>query len=188
MTSGKELMPLSQRKNQTDLTSMMSADAYLANASTYNKASIDIWSGLIPIYSFAVSIGTRTLRWKSSDPDVGEWRVQAEQELNRVANLPVNWDSYGAKKVDQRTLEGATEVLVHLMEGQSVLPQISASVDGGVEFEWHASGIGLEIEVRDPSIVHAYFYDDARPTDEWEDDVQWRDDVRLRAYIDRVTA
>ena len=102
--------------------------------------------------------------------------------------MPVNWDSYGAKKVDQQTLEGAIEVLFHLMEGQSVLPQISASVDGGVEFEWHAPGIGLEIEVRASSMVHAYFYDDDRPIDEWEDDVLWRDDVRLRAYIDRVTA
>ena len=80
------------------------------------------------------------------------------------------------------------------MEGQSILPQISASVDGGVEFEWHAPGIGLEIEVRNPSMVYAYFYDDDRPNDEWEDDVPWRDDVlwrdddRLRKYISRVTA
>ena len=60
--------------------------------------------------------------------------------------------------------------------------------DGGVELEWHAPGIGLEIEVRHPSMVHAYFYDNNRPIDEWEDDVLWRDYVELRAYIDRVTA
>lgn len=177
-------MFLRKRENQTDLTLMMHANAFLEK----EEASVDNWSGLTPFFFFIVSIGTRDLHLETPNSDVGEWLAQAAQELNQVANLPVNWDSYGAKNVDQRTLEGATEVLLHLMERQSVLPQISASVDGGVEFEWHAPGIGLEIEVRGPSMVHAYFYDDDRPIDEWEDDVLWRDDVRLRACIGRVTA
>ena len=187
MTNGEELMPLSQRKNQTDLTSMLAND-FLGRERTYDRASVDNWSVPTPPVSFAVSIGTSNYVLQAVGPDVGEWLAQAAQGLNQVANLPVNWDSYGAKKVDQRTLEDAFAVLAHLMEGQSILPQISASVDGGVEFEWHAPGIGLEIEIRDTPMVHAYFYDDDRPNDEWEDDVLWRDDDRLRKYISRVTA
>lgn len=188
MTSGEELMPLSQRKNQTDLTSMMHAGNILAKESISRRASVDTWSFLTPIFHFTVSIGARNFHLETDNPDVRNWLAQAANELNRIANLPVNWDSYGAMKVNQLTLESATEVLVHLMGGQSVLPHITASVNGGVELEWHGPGMGLEIEVRDPSMVHAYFYDDDRPNDEWEDDVSWRDDVKLRAYIDRVTA
>ena len=139
-----------------------------------------------PVHPPRIRIGTTDFEYRLSNSDALGWLALAVAELNRVFSLPADWDSYGAVPVNQQTLAGAFIVLIDLMEGRSTLPKISASVAGGVEFEWHQPGLGLEIEVRAPSMIHAYFYDDDNPNAEWEDDVAPDHVILLGPFIDQV--
>ncbi|MCH9049905.1 MAG: hypothetical protein IIA72_02300 [Proteobacteria bacterium] len=141
-----------------------------------------------PTYRFKFQLGTEVCSFSPTDPNVGSWLEQAVQELNRVAGLQADWDSYGASPVSQLTLEDAFVVLAELMKGHSTLPQIGASVAGGVELEWHQPGVGLEIEVRTPTMIHAYFYDDDQPDEEWEGDLKLDNIFMLEPYVGRFAS
>lgn len=134
--------------------------------------------------SFQVKLGRSTVRIGITHLQVPGWLMGVVADLNRVAELPANWDSYGALPIDQRTLEHALYVIVSLMDADSPRPQIGATVRGGVEFEWHSDDKDLEIQVERPFQVHGYFCHDLAD-EEWEDNIGIDLD-RLRPYLRRL--
>ncbi len=117
-----------------------------------------------------------------------EWVAYAIERLNRIFQLPENWDSYGASPVTQGALEQALKLYLKLTENREMneLPQIAPTVDGGVALLWHHDERGLEVEIEGALQVHGYYYDDI-DNSEWSEDVniEWK---VLHGYLDRVYA
>ena len=89
------------------------------------------------------------------------------EEFNRIARLPHDWNSYGASPVDQNTLKYAFGVLLELdCLTPAKRPQISATVNGGVAFDWHRRKRGLELEILAPYRMSYFFYDEETEAEE----------------------
>lgn len=144
------------------------------------------WLGEEGQRSFLIRIGRSIVRIETSYPGVPDWLTGVVTDLNRVANLPPNWDSYGALAVGQRTLEHALHVVVALMDVGVPVPQVGATVEGGVEFEWHSDSRDLEIQVEGPLQVRAYYFDAEDAAEEWEDEIGIELD-RLKPYLERLS-
>ncbi len=134
--------------------------------------------------SYQVKFGRSTVRFETNYLEVPGWLLGAVADLNRVAELPADWDSYGALPIDQRTLEHALYVIVSLMDDDSPPPQIGATVRGGVEFEWHSDDKDLEIQVEGPFQVYGYFCHE-KADEEWEEEIGIDLD-RLKPYLRRI--
>ena len=117
---------------------------------------------------YRVRLGRRNVKIETSGVDLPEWLHQAIAELNQIAELREDWDSYRALTVPQRTIEHALATLMRLVDSGLPLPQIHPTPQGGIAFGWHVPGRDLEVTVERPFVVHAYYRDDARPEDEWE--------------------
>lgn len=136
---------------------------------------------------FRVPLGRAYVEIETSRNNLPDWLISILRELNRIAVLPSNWDSYGAVPIGQRTLEHALDVIRKIMDEKRVLPtpQTGATASGGVGFEWHFGGKDLEIEIEAPFKVHAYFYNE-RTGEEREDDIG-TDLKLLDPILDRMT-
>ena len=69
----------------------------------------------------------------------------AEQvrQLDAMAALKENWDSYGGKPISPVAIEWAKAVLYRLGPGWIPVP----CSDGGVQLEWHAEGVDMEMTI-----------------------------------------
>lgn len=114
---------------------------------------------------------------KVSLPDV-TWRINLEGDdpvwfyevlgvIKRLAMLPANWDSYGALTMQNDAAKRGLMLLYDVMQHDSPTPSIVPTSTGGVQFEWHRSGIDLEIEV-DPNEEPTVWYHEVVSGDEWE--------------------
>jgi hypothetical protein len=70
-----------------------------------------------------------------------------------------NWDSYGARPVDKKSIEIAVSLLLTILRENSPEPAVVPTSIGGVQLEWHKGGIDLEIEVTPTGTRQAYFHD-----------------------------
>ncbi len=86
--------------------------------------------------------------------------------------LEPNWDSYGALKVDAHNAIHVLELLAIVMQEDTPNPQVVPTNKGGLQIEWHCSGIDVEIETTLPRRF-AVSYEDAGRCEEreWEADL-----------------
>ncbi len=78
----------------------------------------------------------------------------ALQRLARLAELPADWDSYGAAPPSPRAVSMAREILSAVDEqfghivGEHVQPYAIAPIaDGGVQIEWRGPRAEIEVEI-----------------------------------------
>lgn len=78
-------------------------------------------------------------------------------DINALADLEPNWDSYGAKAIDVRCIVKAREIAqaIHLYDGYSVVPTCT----GGVQLERHMDGLDIEILIE---VAEGYERDDVK--------------------------
>ena len=89
----------------------------------------------------------------------------AIEELDELAQLGENWDSYGAYSPSKRSLVGACQLINELLDKDTPKPDIFPVPNGNVQIEWSCSGIELEIEVISSTNCEVYYNN----TDEvWE--------------------
>ena len=74
-------------------------------------------------------------------------------DINRIAQLPQNWDSYGGERLKEKAARCSIELLQRLEFGGPA-PWVSPTPDGDVHLEWTRSGIGLELEISDTGDVN----------------------------------
>ncbi len=165
----------------------MFTDTDFAPVSEDRRGITADWVGEEEYRSFHVRLGCAVVRIETDLLTLPDWLVSLLRDLNSIAFLPPDWDSYGALPITQQILEHAFDVIVKLMDEDTPLPEVGATVRGGVEFEWHIDGKDLEVQVESPFKVHAYFYDQQKPEDEWEEDIGVNLSV-LEPYIHRLTA
>lgn len=99
--------------------------------------------------------------------DVPNWFVSFIVDLNRIAALPVNWDSYGALAVTRETLEAAIRALSPIVSLKLPQPYVAPTVRGGIEFKWHKDGVDLEIQTESTGI-NVYLHNGSGPEDQRE--------------------
>lgn len=80
-------------------------------------------------------------------------------DLNRIARLQRNWDSYGGLPVNRDCIIGALNVLAMVLVDGIPAPIIVPTSGGGVQLEWHRGGADLEIEVQSRQKFHVSFED-----------------------------
>jgi hypothetical protein len=87
------------------------------------------------------------------------WVTGLRDKLGSFLGLPPNWNSYGASPISHEATRGAFELAIRLDASDHLEPAVIPTHDGGVQYEWHAGAIDLEVELG-PSGVVRYWYDD----------------------------
>lgn len=104
--------------------------------------------------------------WLSSDA----WFVPVRSSIYELLSLPDNWDSYGAVAVKPEFAASAAGLLQSIMDQDTPYPAVVPTAPGGVQIEWHANGIDLEIEIHSTSKI-TVFFEDLRTGISWEDEL-----------------
>jgi hypothetical protein len=90
------------------------------------------------------------------------WLYDACQQLEQLALLPANWDSYGAAPVDNRAVKKAAQYLAYLACVVGVpAPGVGAAPDAEVALTWDEAAWSLDASV-DASGLIRYVYLDER--------------------------
>ena len=79
-----------------------------------------------------------------------EWIERTLPFLQRIADLPHDWDSLGSPKPCNRVITAAMHLLKRLQNsrlGAIPVPFVSPIAGGGIQLEWDSSQKHLEIEV-----------------------------------------
>jgi len=95
------------------------------------------------------------------------WLDAAATHLAAFLELPKNWDSYGARPISISTVQEVSQLLTRLWDLGLPAPQLVPTAKGGVQLEWDAKGVALELELEPGGRMLAVFDDPAR-TESWE--------------------
>jgi len=69
-------------------------------------------------------------------------------QLESVANLADDWDSYGSRAPDSNAIFAARKLIVDAQRQSNLIPYFVGPVSGGgVQIEWHIQDGTIEIEV-----------------------------------------
>ena len=104
------------------------------------------------------------------------------EQLERIAALPLNWDSYGARPVDKAVLVAIGTWLVQVVEAGMQFPALVPTTRGGVSLEWTAPGREFSVTLTpDHSRRATAYYFDAATGGEWEAPLSASDERLSRA-------
>ena len=98
-----------------------------------------------------------------ASPLDSRWLKPLEKPLTTIVNLPNNWDSYGAKEVSIEVIEMSLKLLQSIADPGVPLPAVVPTGVGGIQFEWHKSGIDLEVEIDPSGQVQGFFKRNSQP-------------------------
>jgi len=96
------------------------------------------------------------------------WLDEVEERLKTLFALPANWNSRGARPFTAQAVRSGLVVLANVMSREALLPTIVPTVRGGLQLEWHAGGIDLEIRVDHSGGVEVAF-EDTKDETEWDE-------------------
>jgi hypothetical protein len=98
------------------------------------------------------------------------WFRRAVAALDELAQLPTDWDSYGAGAIGHQSILATAELLLGIMRDDTPFPSVVPTNRGTVLLEWHTRGVDLEVEVRGRDRIHASF-EDSRDGTQWEAEI-----------------
>ena len=114
-------------------------------------------------------VTTHSWRWdvNTSTPTAcderwpAEWLTKVLGLIQSLGALPENWDSYGANRVDQRSLDFAQARVRQIAVNTNCEPTVTATPGGCVNlaWRWDADSKSLEIEFRPDGRMHYAFVD-----------------------------
>lgn len=87
---------------------------------------------------------------------VGDWRATVEERLRQLLQLPIGWDGYQSQPISPPTAQFVTDVLRSVMVSQTPAPAIVPVSGGGLQVEWHRSGLDIELYVAKPHQTELY--------------------------------
>jgi hypothetical protein len=109
-----------------------------------------------------------------------QWLGGAEKALQGFLDLPVNWDSYGARRIDPYIVTTGIQLLNDYIPQDSPPPHVVPTSRGGVQIEWHTQGIDLEIEVVSSDRLQIFYESPKEPEQEFESNFPFTD---LRKFL-----
>ena len=95
----------------------------------------------------------------ATGPKDEDFRAKIEQELDRLASLPANWDREGAPRIDPAIIRAAHRCIARLPPNVAPIPAVVPSAAGSLQFEWNAGRRSLELEFENPSTIHYLKWD-----------------------------
>lgn len=118
------------------------------------------------------------LSWSDGDSVLPAWFDPLVNQIANVLALGPNWDTYGAPRIEPKTVSSAVEIVFGILGQSSPAPQIVPLATGGIQFEWHRRGVDLEI----------VFDADSRPTFTFEDSTGTEETGVIPENLDRLRA
>ncbi len=109
--------------------------------------------------------------------DLPRWLGLLLPRFLHLLALPDNWDSYSSRRIDQRRVGHAIDLLEEVMEQHVPVPTIVPTHDGGLQLEWHQGQIDLEVEILSAVKIAVYFAD-LRTGTSWEKQLTTSFDLR----------
>jgi hypothetical protein len=91
----------------------------------------------------------------------------ASAALDRLQELPPNWDSYGAYPISSKSIKTAFTIVREVILKGAPDPIIVPTSAGGIQLEWHNAKCDLEIEVTD-DLARAFFALHRNPEQTWD--------------------
>lgn len=114
--------------------------------------------------TLAESTGQYAVRGRTEAPGGGGWsddqREEVAAQIVALAALEADWDGYGAKVVDAAALGFAQRLIDQLLSEVGRVPSVIPVPDGGVQLEWDAGPIELELEARPGGRAAIFICDD----------------------------
>jgi hypothetical protein len=95
-----------------------------------------------------------------------EFVTASVAELDRLAQLPANWDSYGAPQIDPPIIAAVKTFIRALPADLAYRPRVVPMSTGNVQLEWHHEKKVLELEFESPQIIRYLQFDPARAVEE----------------------
>ncbi len=122
----------------------------------------------------------------AASPNIKELPRVLSERLKRFAQLPQNWDSYGAPPISGRVIDEARNVLKRACTSSGFdlpIPFVSPTPEGGIGMEWKLeSGKELLLEISSDGSA-SYLLVVPRPDGEEEDR---EDDIRSTEDLDEL--
>jgi hypothetical protein len=112
------------------------------------------------------TVGNEYADWKVTGFYVADFEATINQELDRLASLPANWDHEGAPRIDPVIIQAARQFISQLPQDIAPLPAVVPSAAGNLQFEWNAGRRSLELEIEKPSVVHYLKWDPSEGVEE----------------------
>lgn len=108
------------------------------------------------------------------------------QELIQAGVAAPDWNGHGARPLQREAVALGVRVLAALFQGAEgrPFPWIVPTFRGGLQCEWHASGIDLEIDIDPNGSVDVVFTDRAEGK-EWDGTLTERE-WDVRSCLDRL--
>ncbi len=127
----------------------------------------------------------------TSAPDSVGWagipREALSTRFEELAALEPDWDTYGAHRVDADALREGQAFVERLLQQPIPVPSIFPVPDGGVQLEWSAGPVELELEF-EPGAAVAVFACDDREAGQQIDGELPRDAGLFRIALERLAA
>lgn len=95
------------------------------------------------------------------------WVSMVAERIVRLVRLREGWDGYAAPRIEAPFFISAVELLSRSMDTETSAPAIVPTSYGGLQLEWHRSGIDLEVELLSPKRFALTFQDEVTG-EEWE--------------------
>jgi hypothetical protein len=73
------------------------------------------------------------------------WVVAFARKVEQILKLQDGWDGEGSKAPNLNSVIEALEFLFSALSHDTLAPQVVPTSDGGLQLEWHAKGIDLEV-------------------------------------------
>lgn len=74
--------------------------------------------------------------------------VVIAEKCRGFLDLPENWNSYRARRIDASLLQNGLEILTMMLGPGTRTPDVVPTARGGIQIEWHDAHGDLEIEIR----------------------------------------
>ena len=88
------------------------------------------------------------------------WSADLLQRISELGELKENWNSYEARPIDPYCAVKTIIFLLSMLDADTPMPIIVPTNRGGIQLEWHRSGVDLEIEIESISRLHVFFADE----------------------------
>lgn len=115
------------------------------------------FSGSAPIRSENVSIGAFGRHGVVVDHDDTDWLDGVRSRLEELIRLPRGWDGYSGQPLPFATAQFAADLLIRIGHGGLPAPSLVPVARGQLQIEWHTENVDIELLVRRPNSVQAYF-------------------------------
>jgi len=133
---------------------VLNANASIGNISTFSLTEADLvqWKacqavapkGEVDYLISARGILTKQAAEVATSP---MWLGRVKSRLQELAQLPVDWDTYGGVPADPRIVVIAEKLMEWFAVDGVPPPDVFASGDGGVQLEWHIGGVDATIAI-----------------------------------------